>query len=215
MHSPIKILFYVFLACTLLLAACQKRPSQKPTSGPAYHQKIGVLGFTQPTTTSQLLRGTLPDNQGRIAPDALISLDRMLHSDLAKTQRMYTFIPVDHKVNSTDYHESGRPQGLAYWVDYASQYDIDLLLVPQIINWHQRQGSSAGVTEAAHVRVELYLVNVKSGNIVKYTSFEEKQTGLVDNMLGVSDFLKRKGAWVTAEELTQEAIRASLKELGL
>lgn len=216
MHTPTKILFYVFLACTLLLAACQKRPNQKPhTTGPAYHQKIGVIGFTQPITNSQLIRGTLPDKQGRIAPDALISLDRMLHADLANTQRMYTFIPVDHQVNSTQYHESGRPQGLAYWVDYASRFDVDLLLVPQIINWHQRQGSSAGVTEAAHVRVELYLINVKNSSIVKYTTFEEKQTGLVDNMLGVSDFLKRKGAWVTAEELTQEALRASIKELGL
>lgn len=216
MHTPTKILFYAFLACTLLLAACQKRPNQKPhATGPAYHQKIGVLGFTQPISTSQLVRGTLPDKQGRIAPDALVTLDRMLHTDLAKTKRIYTFIPVDHQVNTTNYHESGRPQGLAHWTNYAAQYDVDLLLIPQIINWHQRQGSSAGVTEAAHVRFEMYLVNVKNGSIVKYTSFEEKQTGLVDNMLGVSDFFKRKGAWVTAEELTQEALSASIKELGL
>ncbi|MEG2173600.1 MAG: hypothetical protein RRY29_10155 [Desulfovibrionaceae bacterium] len=215
MTTTSKILFYSFLACTLLLAACQKRAAPRVTSAPAYHQKIGVVGFTQPTTTSQLIRGSLPEKQGRIAPDTLVALDRMLHTDLATTKRLYTFIPVNHVPNSTSYHESGRPQGLAYWTQFAEGQDIDLLLVPQIINWHQRQGSSAGVTEPAHVRAEFYLINVKTGQIVKFTTFEEKQAGLVDNMLGVGDFLKRKGAWVTAEELTQEAIRATIKELGL
>lgn len=215
MTTTCRALFYVFLACTLLLAACHKRPAPRVANAPTYNQKIGVLGFTQPINTSQLLRGSLPENQGRIAPDALVALDRLLHSDLAKTKRIYTFIPVDHVVNSTDYHESGRPQGLEHWTEYVSQYDIDLLLVPQILNWHQRQGSGAGVTEPAHVRAEFYLINVKNGQIVKFVTFEEKQAGLVDNMLGVSDFFKRKGAWVTAEDLTQEAILAAIKELGL
>lgn len=214
MTTTCKTLFYTFLACTLLLAACQKRPELRQSS-PPYSQRIGVVGFTQPTSTSQLIRGTLPENQGRIAPDSLVALDRLLHSDLAKTKRMYTFIPVDHVVNATDYHESGRPQGLDYWTDFVAQYDIDLLLVPQILNWHERQGSGAGVTEPAHVRAEFYLINLKTKQIAKIVTFEEKQTGLVDNMLGVGDFFKRGAAWVTAEQLTQEAILAAIKELGL
>lgn len=215
MTTKIKALFLVVLACTVMLTACQKRPGQRPQSTVAYNQKIGVVGFTQPTTTSQLLRGSLPENQGLIAADALLQLDSLLHRDLAKTKRLYTFLPVTHAINPTSMHESGRPQALAYWLDFAQNNDIDLLLVPQILNWHQRKGSSAGVTEPAHIRAELYLINVKSRQIVKFASFEEKQTGLVDNMLGVGDFLKRKGAWVTAEELAQEAISASIKELGL
>lgn len=215
MTTKCRALFYVFLACTLLLAACQKRPAPRVANAPAYNQKIGILGFTQPINTSQLLRGSLPENQGRIAPDTLVALDRLLVGDLAATKRLYTFIPVDHVVNSTDYHESGRPQGINHWTEYVSQYDIDLLLVPQILNWHQRKGSGAGVTDPAHVRAEFYLLNVKTGKIVKFVTFEEKQAGLVDNMLGVGDFFKRKGAWVTAEDLTQEAITAAIKELGL
>lgn len=215
MNIRYRLLFLSFLACTLLLAACQKRPAPRVASAPAYHQKIGVLGFTQPVSNSQLIRGTLPEDQGRITPDTLVALDRILRDDLTKTQRMYTYIPVDHMVNATSYHESGRPQGLAYWTEYANQHDIDLLFIPQILNWHQRQGSQAGVTNPAHVRAEFYLVNVKNGQIVKFVTFEEKQAGLVDNMLGMGDFLKRKGAWISAEELTQEAIVAAIKELGL
>lgn len=214
MTTTCKTLFYLLLACTLLLTACQKRPEPRQSS-PAYNQRIGVVGFTQPISTSQLIRGSLPENQGRIAPDSLVALDRLLHSDLAKTKRMYSFIPVDHVVNATDYHESGRPQGLNYWIDFVAQYDIDLLLVPQILNWHERQGSGAGVTEPAHVRAEFYLINLKNKQIVKVVTFEEKQAGLVDNMLGVGDFFKRGGAWITAEQLTQEAILAAIKELGL
>ena len=45
--------------------------------------------------------------------------------------------------------------------------------------------------------------------------FEEKQLGLSENLLNMGSFLKRKGQWVTAEDLSVESMRKAVKDLGL
>ena len=45
--------------------------------------------------------------------------------------------------------------------------------------------------------------------------FEEKQEGLVDNLMNVGTFFKRRGQWVTAEELTEDGMRKAVKDMGL
>lgn len=206
----------VALATVFFLTACQKRPSQR-SQEPAipYNVKIGVAGFTQPTTNSELLTGILPEDQGRVPEDVLAQLNSVLRRDLAPTKRLYTFLPERAKPSFGTYHESARPQGLAQWTAYGREFNVDLLLVPQVLNWHQREGSSAGVTKSAHVRVEFFLIDLATGRLVGRSAYEEKQVGLVDNILGVGDFLKRRGTWVTAEELAQEAVAKAVKELGL
>lgn len=217
MRKKLLPLWGILLTCTLLLPACQKRMSQlaeKPTAIP-YDMKVGVACFSQPLTTSELIMGSLPEKQGRVPADVLPQLDATLRTDLTPTKRLYTWLP-DRAENSAGvYHESGTPQALPQWIAYGRQYPIDLLLVPQIITWHQREGSGAGVTTSAHVRVEFFLIDLKNGRVLRRSIFEEKQVGLVDNMLSMGDFLKRKGAWVTAEELTREGMAKAINELGL
>lgn len=217
MRTPFSPLWLLILACVLILPACQKRsaPLADKTSAVPYDVIVGVACFNQPLTTSELIQGSLPEKQGRIPADVLPQLDSMLRNDLAATKRLYTWLPDRAEVPDSTYHESGTPQALPHWTAYGRQYSIDLLLVPQVINWHQREGSGAGVTHSAHVRVEFFLLDVKHGRVLRRSFFEEKQVGLVDNILSVGDFLKRKGAWVTAEDLTREGIVKALKELGL
>ena len=215
MRISIPASFCMVLAVALLLTACQKRPQRPQQPSIPYSMKIGVAEFTQPTTNSELLAGILPEDQGRVPEDVLTQLNSVLRRDLGATKRLYTFLPGRPKPSFGSYHESGRPQGLATWTAYGKQFHVDLLLVPQVLNWHQRQGSSAGVTQSAHVRVEFFLIDLATGRLVGRSAYEEKQVGLVDNILGVGDFLKRRGSWVTAEELTQEAVAKAIKELGL
>ena len=77
------------------------------------------------------------------------------------------------------------------------------------------EGSRAGVTSPAHVKVEFYLISAKHGTVANRSVYEVEQTGLADNLLNMGDFFRRKGGWVTATELADEGIRKAIKDFGL
>ena len=132
------------------------------------------------------------------------------------SKRQFKYIDtIDLPRDLTRFHSSEQPQALPLWIAYGKKQGAQLLLVPQILDWHERQGSTAGVTEPAHVRVEFFLINVANGSIMSRSVFEEKQEGLVDNLMNVGTFFKRRGQWVTAEELTEDGMRKAVKDMGL
>ena len=206
--------------CLLLIAcACSRRPTSTAdvprVISPSY--AISVAPFTQPINASQLITGHIPEDQGRIADEILPSLDRRFHDVLsADSKRQYKFInTIDLPKDLTRFHSSEQPQALPLWVAYGKKQGAQLLLVPQVLDWHEREGSSAGVTQPAHVRVEFFLINVANGYVMSRSVFEERQEGLVDNLLNVGTFFKRHGQWVTAEELTVDGMHKAVKDMGL
>ena len=219
MQSRLHILLLLALCLVLATSACSRRPRSTADVPRSLSQSyaVSVAPFTQPINTSQLITGHIPDNQGRIADEQLPSLDRQFQSLLtAETKRQYTFInALDLPKDLTKFHSSEQPQALPLWVAYGKKQKAQLLLVPQVLDWHEREGSNAGVTQSAHVRVEFFLINIATGTVVDRSVYEEKQEGLVDNLLNVGSFIKRKGQWVTAEQLSIEGMRKAVKDLGL
>lgn len=207
----------MLLCCLLTLPACQRRapaPAESLAAVPL-NAKVGVAAFTQPLTTSELIAGVLPEKQGRAPEDVFPQLDAFLRGALGSAKRMYVWLPKRVDGPGNIYHDSATPMALSQWVAFGRQFGVDLLLTPQIINWSQREGSAAGVTNSAHVRAEFFLIDVKKGRVLRRSIFEEKQVGLADDILRAGNFFRRGGAWVTAEELAREAALKAVKELGL
>ncbi|MCL2124262.1 MAG: hypothetical protein FWH34_09240, partial [Desulfovibrionaceae bacterium] len=141
-------------------------------------------------------------------------------STLARTlsqesNRQYVTLPAPASVPSVGHHESGTPQGLQTWLEIGRKADVDLLFVPQVISWQERDGGEAGVATSASIKVEFYLIDIARARLFKRSVFEEQQVGLSDNLLTVDKFFKRKGRWISATELTQEGISKAVKEFGL
>ena len=53
------------------------------------------------------------------------------------------------------------------------------------------------------------------GTLMNRSIFEEEQVSLTENLLTAGSFFKRKGAWVTAEELAVDGMRKAVKDMGL
>ena len=215
--TNINITLCIFLLGFLL--SCSRHP--KSTADIPYqlaaNVKVAVAPFTQPRDPYHLITGQIPENQGLIERDELIALDRSLKNVLTQdTKRSYDFI-AHHRLPTSwqQAHSSGQPGALGRWLEYGRQEGASYLLVPQILDWHERQGSEAGVTSPAHVRVEFYLLNIDRRGVQNRSIFEEKQVGLIDNLLAVGDFVKRHGQWVTAGDLTVEGMKKAVRELGL
>lgn len=211
-------LLVLLMAC-LGLASCSRRPASTadvPRKMPFSYQ-VTVAPFSQPVDSSQLIQGTLPENQGRIPPDALADLDMALKELLLKdAKRQYTFLaPSQLPLSWREIHSASQPGALKRWVEFGRSIDAQYILVPQVLNWHERQGSEAGVTSSAEVRVEFFLINVKEGLPRDRSIYEEKQIGLIDNLFTVGDFVKRKGKWVTATDLAVEGMKNAIRDIGL
>lgn len=177
---------------------------------------MGVAPFSQPQNTAALLLGRLPEHQGKIPADALPKLDaafaKVLAADCKRPLRM---LPPLHTPDFTKFHAAESPRALTEWVAYGKSNAVEMLIVPQVLDWRQRDGSPAGVTESAAVRLEFFLIDVRTGGIVNRSVLEEKQLGLLDDLGHAGKFFKRHGAWITAEELAEEGMHKAVKDLGL
>jgi hypothetical protein len=206
----------VLLALATLLCACQKRPAEPAPTVIPQEFRVGVAWFTQPTSTRELVTGRLPETQGRINPGFLAELDGLLARTLAQhSPRQYRTLIAPANGRSMEFHESGSPMGLEYWLNAGRKADVDLLLVPQVIDWRERDGGEAGVARGAAVRVDFYLIDVARARVLKRSVFEEEQVGLTDNLLTVGQFFKRRARWVSAEELSAEGMLKAIREFGL
>ena len=210
---------YVWPLCLVLmvaLAGCASK-AQRP-SAPLAGVSVGIVGVVQPMGTTDLLAGYIPENRELASEQAMLDFDTDLLDKVraeADSAREIVPLPGEQGVNPSSARVAGRNTALQHWIEVGRKAGVDLLIVPQILDWHERQGSTAGVTEPAHVRVEFFLINIANGSIMSRSVFEERQEGLVDNLMNVGTFFKRRGQWVTAEELTEDGMRKAVKDMGL
>lgn len=216
-----RLLLFVILCLTVLAAACQRAP-QKTSEIPrvlSHQYSVAVMPFTQPTDACELIMGRIPEGQGCISAGEMGLLDADLKELLLskKNARPYTFegAGVVPAPSSLRFRAGSQPQALPAWAKLARRTGKDFILVPQIIDWHEREGSQAGVTRPASVHLEFFLIRSQSGTVQNHVVYDEEQVGLVNNLLTVNDFVKRKGAWVTARSLAREGMEKMVKELGL
>lgn len=204
------------LGLLCLVSACGKDMAVAPA--PLPDVTIGVVGVSQPMGTTDLLAGFIPENRVLASSDAVLAFNNNLMQMLKKqTQRVYTFVPQAGGVNPSQKREAGRNGALAQWAEIGRKMKVDLLIVPQILDWRERAGSEAGVTTAAAVNVDFFLIDVRTGNgtLISRSNFREQQVGLSDNLMNFNTFIKRGGKWITASELAQEGMEKMIREFGL
>ncbi len=221
----VSFVWAVLLSTMLLLTACQKNVSKQENlpqaeqeaveTTVALNARVGIVPFTQPLVVGALLEGSLPREQGRITKEEMQKLDSMLEFALFNKQRYAVSLALPLSYSEAKFMASPAPTALRYWLEYGRAYGMDYIVVPQVITWHQRQGGRAGVSDSAHVRTEIFLLDIRYGRVFARSIFEEKQVGLLEDLSRVGTFFQRGGSWVTAEELSQEAITKAVLELRL
>ncbi len=212
----IPIVVPVFMM-SLALAGCGQ--ALRPTPLLPDGLRVGVTGAVQPMGTSDLLAGFIPEQRDLASPEALHGFNEGMARVLgehSRTRRDYVFIPDPEGVDPGTDRSGGRVTVLRYWVNFAREMGVDMLIVPHILNWHERQGSAAGAVSSAEVDLNFYLIDARGeGELMNRSHFNEKQTGLTDNLLSAGTFFRRGGKWLTAEQLAEEGMLKMIQEFGL
>jgi len=199
----------------LMVAGCG---TKRTAAVPRPEGKLAVAGFTNPTYNWQVLAGYLEEEDNPVPDGTLAALDSLLIDTLQRHQVFDYITPaaVQQCEDVVVFEESGLPKVSAwkYWLGVGKCIQADLLLVPQITNWRERVGSTAGVESPASVALDFYLVDVKNERMIR-SRYEETQEALIDNLLTAGKFADRGGKWVTATRLASDGIEEKLMELGL
>jgi len=218
----------VLLALVLCVAlpACQRgrgaaradQAQQQPAEAPVSRASLAVAPFGIPRDQRQLLAGTIPADSVTPGPETLTILDGILQSTLqanpSRDLRVKNIVTscinfVHRGPNPT------REENLRYWQQVGQCAKTQLLLVPMVVHWQDRSGSSGGSGTPAWVILDLYVINVANGTLVNHFRYDYQQKALTDNLLEVRSFMQRRGRWVSAEDLAREGIERGIRELGL
>ena len=217
MRFRIRSLMFPLLSLLLCIGlwACQKSVAPHPLEHSAL--TVGVAPFVQPLTRVDLLAGFIPDPQGRATPEQLAALDSMFEEKLRSRAVNFRFLSRTGLPSVPVLDEQGRRSALATWLDYARRQKVDLLVLPMLLDWQERQGGDMGVTSPAAVSMDVFLLDTRDASaralpgggeipVVQRSHYAETQEALASNLLGIGDFFKRKGKWVTAEALCGEGM---------
>ena len=204
------------LAALFLIAGCAQS-KQAPALLPP--TTMGVAMFTQPTNTGDLLAGYIPSDQFNVSPETLDALDsdfeRLL---MTETSRTYvTGAPAKQCYEIATAQRSEKPvNALEFWNQVGLCMKVDVLIVPQVIDWTPREGGEIGAFQSAGVNMDFYTVrtNIEEPSVSRF-HFEETQESLSENLLNISKWFKRSGKWITAQQLAEEGMRQAITELGL
>lgn len=201
----------------LFLAGCSRQQQQQPIRTQPGNVTVGIARFTQPMSTADLLAGTLPEYYPTINEAVPLELDQVFNATLSSS---LTRPFVNSNVATACEREvsdknTGMNSAMRYWVAVGKCMQVDLILVPMLMRWEERQGGQAGVVRPASVVLDFFLIDTRDATLVSRVRYDETQAALTDNLLDLNKFVRRGGRWVTATDLAREGMNRAIKGMGL
>lgn len=89
----------------------------------------------------------------------------------------------------------------------------DAVLVGHVYRFKDRVGTRYSVDSPASVAFDIHLVDVSNGSMLWVGHFDETQRSLFENLFKIGTFLRRKGTWITAEEMAVSGLEDVLQAL--
>lgn len=88
--------------------------------------------------------------------------------------------------------------------------NADAVLAGYLYRYQERLGNEYSIERPASVSFSLYLIRVSDGRITWMWHFDETQKSLDRNLFDIKTFLKRKGKWITAEEMATAGLQEAV-----
>lgn len=98
------------------------------------------------------------------------------------------------------------PESIDFIPEFCRKTGCDAVLTGEIKEYGERVGGEYGVEDPASFAFITKLHEGKSGNIIWEDYYYEKQKMLTENLIEVDKFIKRKGRFVSVQEIAYEGI---------
>ncbi len=135
-------------------------------------------------------------------------LAQKLYLKIKNTRKDYKPVSIDNVENVFE-----TPAEKVDIKEIIRRFDVDYILKGYIVKFIEREGNSFSVKVPAEVHLIITLVDAKTGKLIWWTQYHEKQESLSSNLLYFYKFFKRKGKWVSVMELTEAGFEKIVLEL--
>jgi hypothetical protein len=212
---PSLLALLITLAAGLLSFGCSATPKQPPL--PVGALKLGVANFTQPQTSADMLAGYAPEEVPHIDQKVFAEMDALFASILASESRnsFHSKESAEHCLRNVHKERGARQAAIRTWSAVGRCMGVDVLIVPQLHTWRERDGGSFGVVTPSRVVTDVFVLDVRNEALISRSHFDETQSALAGNLLEADKFFKRGGKWISAGDLAREGLEKAVKELGL
>ena len=96
-------------------------------------------------------------------------------------------------------------------VEIGRNLGADAVVTGNIYRFRERIGTQHSVESPASVEFEIYLVSTKDGMLLWSNHYVETQRALSEDLFQLNTFIKRKGRWITAEEMAIAGLESLLR----
>jgi hypothetical protein len=87
----------------------------------------------------------------------------------------------------------------------------DAILVGHVYRFKDRIGTRYSIYSPASVAFDIHLISVSKGSTLWVGHFDETQRPLSENLFKIGTFLRRKGSWITAEDMAVSGLEDVLQ----
>jgi len=96
-------------------------------------------------------------------------------------------------------------------VRVGQELGAEAVVVGKIYRFIDRDGTDYSVRSSASVAFDVFLIRVEDGRVIWSGRFDESQRSLTENLFDIGTFMKRRGRWVTAEEMAIDGLNDLLE----
>ena len=92
-----------------------------------------------------------------------------------------------------------------------SELGADAILAGKVYRFIERDGTDYSIKSPASVAFDMMLIRVSDGRTLWTGHFDETQQSLFENIYQWGSFVKRKGKWITAEQLAIDGLNSMFR----
>jgi hypothetical protein len=134
---------------------------------------------------------------------------RLLHSSLSSLGGLTIIPPEEVDRALTENRLDGSTPDRAMTV--GRRLNADAVLIGTVRVFRERQGTAMGIREPASVGFDIQLLRVPDRVVLWIGRYYETQKSLTEDITGLGRFMRRKGRWLSAEELAADGMAEVLK----
>jgi hypothetical protein len=205
LFSIIAICFFT-VSCTVPIQKTEQ-VSKKPTQ----IKKIALIPFSyKPRYSVEESASYL------VVPDKEKFLTNALYNGLATKVKGVDIDSLDGSISEFAKTKKENP-GLTYKeiaLKVGKNLGADAVLIGDIFVYREREGTELSIVSPASVAFDVQLLSIAIGETIWEDYFTETQQPLLENVAEFGKFIKRKGRWVTADELAKEGAEEVVDKLN-
>jgi hypothetical protein len=152
---------------------------------------------------------------GTIQEGSDIMLTRHLISFVKGNTDINILYPNQAQMQSDDFKggNEARTDEVNKLIESGRLLGADAVMIGHIYRFKERIGTTYSVVSPASVAFDLHLIGVSNGRVLWSGHVDETQRSLSENLFEIGSFIKRKGEWVTADDLATSGLNDLLIKL--